>query len=258
MNWKAPALIVGSATVASIVLYDTYVREKAFTVKETIVDPPKTSIVLPTLNEEKYVEETLKSIRGQSIIRSAPDKFELIVVDGFSSDNTVSIAKAYADTIIYAPRGKLTARHKGTEVAKGEVIAAVDADTYYPPNWMNLMLKPIVASNRVVGVSGPRFFRSNSGPLLYYGMVLKCLLEGTCNQRMAGSNAVYLKEAYFKAGGFNLNINQSDVWQMVEEEEFNFPYRLKKLGKVVWVWEAGSYTSSRRLFGHRSSFYDRM
>ncbi len=54
------------------------------------------SVIVPTLNEEKYIEPTLKALKNQIYRR----KFEVIVADSLSRDKTVEIAEKYADKVI--------------------------------------------------------------------------------------------------------------------------------------------------------------
>jgi|GEM_PF-6071646 len=61
--------------------------KKVITIKE--IKNSIVSIIVPALNEEKYIEKTLFSIRAQTIKRP----YEIIVSDGNSKDNTIKIAK---------------------------------------------------------------------------------------------------------------------------------------------------------------------
>ena len=53
---------------------------------------PKVSIIIVTLNSEKYLEETFQSLINQSY-----KNFEVIVIDGKSSDKTIEITRKYKD-----------------------------------------------------------------------------------------------------------------------------------------------------------------
>ena len=56
---------------------------------------PSISIIIPTLNEEKYIERCLKSLKNQSF-----RNFEIIVSDSYSTDDTVKIAKKYGAKVV--------------------------------------------------------------------------------------------------------------------------------------------------------------
>ena len=65
------------------------------------------SVVIPTYNEGKNIEKCLKSLLKQSLPRR---EYEIIVVDGKSKDNTVKIAKKYADRVVQQKASALVGR----------------------------------------------------------------------------------------------------------------------------------------------------
>ncbi|MBI4896489.1 MAG: glycosyltransferase, partial [Candidatus Aenigmarchaeota archaeon] len=74
------------------------------------------SVVIPTYNEEKNIEQCLLNIAHQTIPRHA---YEIIVVDGKSKDKTRQIAEKYADKIIIqTSQGVGGARNDGVATAK--------------------------------------------------------------------------------------------------------------------------------------------
>ena len=87
----------------------------------------KISVVIPTLNEESHIERTL-----QSVIKQDGD-YEFFVVDGGSSDNTVTIAKKYT-TVINGPRGRASQMNTGASACSGNIILFLHADTLLPDN----------------------------------------------------------------------------------------------------------------------------
>lgn len=95
---------------------------------------PTFSIVVPTLNEEKYIPRLLSSLSEQT-----ERDFEVIIVDGRSKDRTVDIAKKFIDRlpclriIVSDRRGVSVQRNIGSREAKGEWIITTDADTIYRP-----------------------------------------------------------------------------------------------------------------------------
>ena len=102
------------------------------------------TIIIPTLNEEKGIEETIKSIPLGKLRDNY--KVDLIVIDGNSKDNTVKIAKENgAIVIVENNRGYGRAYKTGFAQAKGEVIVTMDADSTYPaekiPEYLLLLEK---------------------------------------------------------------------------------------------------------------------
>lgn len=90
------------------------------------------SIVLPCFNMEDYIEDTLLSIINQNY-----SNLELIVVDGASTDNTLSILKKYDDyiDILISEKdlGQYNAINKGMSRASGKILAWINADDIYFP-----------------------------------------------------------------------------------------------------------------------------
>jgi glycosyltransferase involved in cell wall biosynthesis len=106
---------------------------------------PSISIILPTLNEEKGIIETLKKINELDL-----DK-EVLVVDGLSTDNTIENAKACGARIIIEKRkGKGVAMATGVKEAKSNMICFLDGDGTYPPRFIPKMLELIKNCDVVV------------------------------------------------------------------------------------------------------------
>lgn len=89
------------------------------------------SIVTPSLNQSRYVRETLESVRAQT---HAP--IEHIVVDGGSTDGTLDILREYEGLhwISEPDRGQSHALNKGFELATGDVFGWLNADDAYEPD----------------------------------------------------------------------------------------------------------------------------
>lgn len=212
---------------------------------ETFEPIDTSSIIIPSFNEERYIKRTLSSIKGQSIIQEYPEFFELILVDNGSTDNTVDLAKPYADKIIIENRkGKLNARNRGIKESSGNIIVAVDADVYYPSFWLNTLLEPFnnienQSNTNVVGVSGSIYNSYLPGiPTFVYNIAHYIDKTIVYPNNMSGANSAFWKHRYYELGGFNENINQLSAEEMHQEEERDFGTKLTKLGKVVFKLNA--------------------
>jgi GT2 family glycosyltransferase len=91
---------------------------------------PLISIVVPTLNQARFIEQTLASIAGQNWPAT-----ELIVIDGGSTDGTREIVQRYpvAHFVSEKDRGQADAINKGMRLAKGDILAWLNSDDYYLP-----------------------------------------------------------------------------------------------------------------------------
>lgn len=94
---------------------------------------PKISIVTPSFNQGKFIEDTILSVIGQGY-----PNLEYIIIDGGSTDNTVDIIKKYEDKIAYwvsePDKGQSHAINKGFEKATGDIIGWLNSDDMYMPN----------------------------------------------------------------------------------------------------------------------------
>lgn len=100
----------------------------------------KLSIILPTYNNEKTIEECLKSIFMQEFSKK---DFEVLFIDGGSKDKTLEIARKYPVKIIKNPkRNEEAARIIGIKKAKGKIICFIDADNILVgKNWIKKCIK---------------------------------------------------------------------------------------------------------------------
>jgi glycosyltransferase involved in cell wall biosynthesis len=105
---------------------------------------PGVSIVIPTLNSEKYFEECLAAIRDQDYPR---EQIELIIVDAGSTDATLEIAKRHgAEMILENPlRTGEAGKAVGIHAATRELICLVDSDNIVVGrDWLTRMVAPFV------------------------------------------------------------------------------------------------------------------
>jgi biofilm PGA synthesis N-glycosyltransferase PgaC len=96
------------------------------------------SIIIPVRNEAGNIEKCLQSILAQHY---SSDRFEIIVVNDHSEDDTVGVLEQFGNsiTIIHLKEeiGKKEAITTGTEQAKGELIVTIDADVLVQKEWLS-------------------------------------------------------------------------------------------------------------------------
>lgn len=89
------------------------------------------SIIIPTYNCERYLSRAIRSALDQNLPK---DRYEIIVVDDGSSDNTSTIIKSFGDRIrsirLEKNHGLPVARNMGIKAALGQFILNLDADDY--------------------------------------------------------------------------------------------------------------------------------
>jgi len=96
------------------------------------LDCPKISIITPSFNQGRYIEETIRSV----ILQNYPN-LEYIIIDGGSTDETIPIIRRYEKWINYwvsePDKGQSNAINKGLAKATGEWVAWLNADDVYLP-----------------------------------------------------------------------------------------------------------------------------
>lgn len=97
---------------------------------------PELSVVIPALNEEKMIGETLRSLK-QAL---AGVRAQVVVVDNGSSDATVDIAHKAGAHVVVAPGVAIgAARNRGAEEAQADVLLFLDADVTVTEAWSELL-----------------------------------------------------------------------------------------------------------------------
>jgi glycosyltransferase involved in cell wall biosynthesis len=94
-------------------------------------DVPLVSVVTPSLNQGRFIRETIESVLSQSYGR-----LEYLVMDGGSTDDTLEILKSYGGRVTWvseADRGQTHAVNKGWRRAHGTIVAYINSDDTYAP-----------------------------------------------------------------------------------------------------------------------------
>lgn len=189
--------------------------------------PPRISVIIPTLNEEEHLSQTLKKVRDGFNI-------EVIVVDGGSTDGTGAIAKNYLE----CTRGRAAQQNKGAQVATGELLLFLHADTLLPDGWDWIVRKTLAEPAIALGAFAFKVLEPFPG---------QKFIEDTANWRSKAGGLPYgdqglfmQKEIFEQAGGF------PDQPIM---EDYAFVRTLRRFGKIITVPQA-AITSGRRWQQH--------
>ncbi|WP_122088438.1 glycosyltransferase family 2 protein [Halalkalicoccus subterraneus] len=203
------------------------------------------TVALPSLNEQRRIGDCLDSIAAS--IAAAPEKydFEVLVLDSYSDDATVGIAQSHpvVDLVDFVERGILHARHRGFELARGEVVVSIDADSTYPPGFLGELLAPFESGVSLTygPVGGERAGNIDAAIRL----ALQYGLPAVGLDWVSGSNRAVRTADYFAAGGYRLGVDGTALFRVMTEEQLLFPRRLD--GEVVFAETARSAQSARTL-----------
>lgn len=140
---------------------------------------PKISIVTPSFNQGKYIEETICSVLSQNY-----PNLEYIIIDGGSKDETVDIIQKYGSQISYwvsePDRGQSHAINKGIEKCTGEIFNWLNSDDWYMPGTLFEVATAFMKNKFLQFVSGYENHVAINGDLtLYKGTFLMNSLEET-------------------------------------------------------------------------------
>lgn len=226
--------------IASITL-PAGISEKAFTQKRDIdVDYGALDyeIHIATLNEEQYIEETLNSLLEQEPVKNGD--VPIVVIDSSSTDDTANIARPLVDEVIQAPKGLLTARNRGIELRDPDVVLSADAGDLYAPGWVDELAKPF-EDDEVVASYGNIYSKD---PLHMRKQKMKHAIVNTWN--LPGNNSAIRVSALRETGMFDESINQTDLPEMVLEEQIFKKLELSMVGDIAYRPYASMYKSQRR------------
>lgn len=110
------------------------------------------SVIVPTLNSGKSLARTLESIYYQTYL-----PFEVIVVDGFSTDDTVQVFGRFrrnCDSLLKVPKsGPYAAMNMGIQHAKGQIVAILNSDDYWvSSNILQLVYDKFASNDHTLGI----------------------------------------------------------------------------------------------------------
>ncbi len=198
------------------------------------------SVIVCTLNEEKRIEQCLKSINAQKF----HGKYEVIVADGNSEDKTAEIAESLGARIIIEKKRRISAeRQAGAKISKGKYLLFTDADAIVPENWVHENYSFFEKNPETVGQYGSVYFSDVSGiekktsKIIMPFFLWLFSLIGMHNA--VGSNLSVKKTAFEKINGFDTTF--------VTCEDLDLFNRLKKTGKIKWNPKSEVKVSARRV-----------
>lgn len=204
---------------------------------------PLISVVIPTLNEEKYLPITLGFLRAQRGLEWGKD-FEVVVADGNSNDHTREIAHfMHAKVITERTHTIAAGRQKGWLAARGDIIVFTDADAQPPTDWLAHITKPLRERSDISACYGPLY---PSDGTFMEDVFMKTLFNlylwvtGVAGLPSGGGNNLAIRRAVLeRSGGFDVNL--------VTAEDLEVQRKAKRYGKVIFVLGAPTKVSARRV-----------
>jgi len=211
----------------------------------------KTSLIVTVLNEEKYIGKLIDSIAIQSKL---PD--EIIIVDGGSTDNTLSvisnlksprprkakrggqISKKKIKIKVMVKKGnRSVGRNEAIKISKGDIILSTDAGCILNKNWVKNIIEPFV-DPKVDVVAG--YYRGLSEnvfqkSLIPYVLVMEDKIEEE-NFLPATRSVAFRKPVWERLGGFNEKFSHNEDYAFaLKIKESKYPIKFKKDALVYWL-----------------------
>lgn len=105
------------------------------------------SIIIPTINEAEFLPQTLSEIRANA---KEPEKLEIIISDGGSTDDTLKVARNLDVTVVNSDqKGRGAQMNCGAKAAKHSILYFLHADSFPPKSFDQLIYKAINSGKRV-------------------------------------------------------------------------------------------------------------
>ncbi|WP_408957058.1 glycosyltransferase [Natrinema sp. 74] len=200
------------------------------------------SFVIPAKNEADYLRGTLASLTALD----TDYDYEVIVVDGDSSDATREIAREY-DAAVVREGGEsiAAARNLGAERASGEWLAFLDADTRVRANYLTELLgfveaEGLAAASSYCRITGPRRAKLME-------VTINHLFSRLEHPILPGFNCVVHRRAFEEIGGFPAVSNEDTAFSRTLSKRFPTAYcptvlvessgrRIAELGLTGTLW----------------------
>lgn len=189
------------------------------------------SVVIPVLNEEKRIKECLTALCDNT---KAP--YEIIVADGGSEDDTVTIAESFpgVKVIHNAQKNAAAGRNEGIKAASGDIIAFTDGDCIVAKDWIESISNCFLENDidglggKVLNAKPENRYEEYWGNLAWnlimsFGDEAYTVTEKKLNDAFVTANCAYKHDLLMKIDGFNTWFanNAEDVdlcWRAIEND----------------------------------------
>ncbi len=192
---------------------------------------PEVSVILPVLHEAGTINEALAHVRAAD-----PDGVaEIIVVDGDLLGSTISAVQNSGVITAISSKGRARQMNRGAELASGDILLFLHADTELPVNAL-VMIKKVMEDGRLV--AGAFMLGIRSERRIFRITEKYVSLRTRVTRIPFGDQAIFIRRDYFeKIGGYK------DISLM---EDVELMARIKKRGDRISIISARVLTSARR------------
>jgi glycosyltransferase involved in cell wall biosynthesis len=180
------------------------------------------SVIIPCYNEAAFLPRLLTSIdTARRAFSAGPDRVEIIVSDNASTDATAAIAAASGCRVVFSTIRRIGAvRNAGAAVARGAIVAFIDADSQVHPDTFNVIAAVMARGDVGGGTTGATMERWSAGIAFTYALFLT--LVWATNMDIG---VVFCRREDFESiGGYD------EILTFAEDVKFLF--QLRRLGRA--------------------------
>lgn len=216
---------------------------------------PKISIITICFNAEKFIEQALQSFFSQDY-----ENKELVVIDGASTDKTLSILnrhKSQIDVLVSEPdKGLYDALNKGIDKATGDVIGILHADDLFASNHVLSRVAQSFQANKIEALYGNLNYTLYDGKTIHRKWISGLYNPGSFKMGwMPPHPTFYVKKKLFeKFGNYNTNLKLAADYELmlrfIEKNKIN-PFYLNETLVLMRVGGASNVSLKNRLKANR-------
>ena len=158
------------------------------------------SVITPSYNQGKFIEQTIQSVLDQSI-----STLQYIVIDGGSTDETISILKKYGSKIEWVcekDSGQANALNKGFQKAVGDIIGWLNSDDIYFADTLTTILDFFEQHPEIDVLYGDAFHINAHNDFINQYPTQPWSLKKFMNRCFISQPAVFFRRHLFKQSGF--------------------------------------------------------
>lgn len=210
---------------------------------------PLVSVIVCTLNSDRYLDRCLRSIKEQTY-----KNLELILVDNYSKDGTLNIAKKYTKKIYLKGPERSYQYNHGVKKSRGKYIYRIDSDFYVDPN----VISECVAKCEDNDLQGIAVTNVSDDSLGFWSKVRKLERDCYIDDDEIVAVRFMTKDVFLAIGGFdermyagedydlhNRFVRAGNKWGRIESKETH-------LGEVTSIWE---FTMQSYRYGKNLPYY---